>query len=153
MLNDRSWQVPRYQFDGNGSGEKNCQWGPTQPTCNLGWAQGRPNLLTDAIPSRFFGQALLGFYPRWRQTSGYSLDPRAQYMMTPRVDADGTKLLRYIDNNIGMSTAMKTSYYPDLYCGGDGAGSLPDYTNPYTKDDGYVIFITEEELMFIKAEA
>jgi hypothetical protein len=33
-----------------------------------------------------------------------------------------------------------------LYC-------TTDRTNPYTKDDGYIAFITEEELLFAKAEA
>lgn len=151
-LNDPYWEEPRYHFDG-GEAEKNCQWGPSQPTCNLGWAQGRANLLTEAIPSRFFGQALLGFYPRHRQTTGYALDPRADKMMTPRADAGGAKLLRYIDNNIGISTSMKVTYYPDLYASGDAALALVGGTNPYTQNTGYIAFITEEELLFIRAEA
>jgi hypothetical protein len=43
-------------------------------------------------------------------------------------------------------TEYKSDYFPDLYC-------TTDRTNPYTKDDGYIAFITEEELLFAKAEA
>lgn len=147
ILNDGNWQEPLYQFDGSGSGEKNCPWGPSQPTCNLGWAQGRANLLTDAIPSKFFGYGLLGMYMYQSTTiiPGYALDPRAEKMMTPRANGDGAKTLRYIENNIGMPTSMKLTYYPDLYA--------PNGNNPYTRDNGYIALITTEELMFIKAEA
>ena len=76
---------------------------------------------------------------------GYALDPRAEKMMTPRANGDGAKTLRYIENNIGMPTSMKLTYYPDLYA--------PSGNNPYTRDNGYIALITTEELMFIKAEA
>ncbi len=44
-----------------------------------------------------------------------------------------------------MPVTMKVTYYPDLYAeSGD---------NPYTSNTGYLTLITDEELLFIKAEA
>lgn len=146
VLADANWQEPLYKFDGNGSAEKNCQWGPSQPTCNLGWAQGRANLLTDAMPSKFFGYALLGCYQYIRNSqTGYALDPRADKMMTARDNASKFKAMRYLENNIGMQGSMKQVYYPDLYAA--------EGNNPYTRDNGYIALMTTEELLFIKAEA
>ena len=166
-LSDPSWAEPIYKFDG-GTAEQCCMWGPTQPKMNLGWAQARENLLTSAVPSEFMA-AILGFYPKGinfarsyelidnevakdsqkRKIAMFALDPRADRMMEPRI-YDKTKALRSLKNNIGMDvvfgTDFKAEYFPDLYC-------TTDRTNPYTKDDGYIAFITEEELLFAKAEA
>jgi len=84
-LNDPSYQDAIYKYDG-GSTEKNCPWGPAQPKLNLGWAQARENLLTEAIPSKFLTYALLGSYVSYAQSRGYALDPRAVELMTPRID-------------------------------------------------------------------
>lgn len=164
-LNDPAWAEPIYKFDG-GSAEKNCQWGPSQPKMNLGWAQARDNQLGGAIPSRFFA-SILGFYPKRVGysaqitkdidiiVSAYALDPRADRMMEPRADGSGTKALRSLRNNIGMDVEegfgkdYKATYFPDLYC----TTTTPAHINPYTRDDGIIVFITEEELLFIKAEA
>ena len=167
-LNDPSWAEPIYKFDG-GTAEQCCMWGPTQPKMNLGWAQARENLLTSAVPSEFMA-SILGFYPGGinfarsfevidngvakesdkKKVAMYSLDPRADRMMEPRVNADKMKSLRSLKSNIGMDviygTDYKADYFPDLYC-------TTDRTTPYTKDDGYITFITEEELLFAKAEA
>ena len=167
-LNDPSWAEPIYKFDG-GTAEQCCMWGPTQPKMNLGWAQARENLLTSAVPSEFMG-AILGFYPggipfgrsfemidngvakdsEKRKVAMYALDPRADRMMEPRLDGAKSKSLRSLKNNIGMDviygTDYKGDYFPDLYC-------TTDRTNPYTKDDGYIAFITMEELLFARAEA
>ena len=143
-LTDPSYQDALYRYDG-GSTEKNCPWGPAQPKLNLGWAQGRENLLTEAVPSRFLGYALLGAYPNIRTSRGYALDPRAVELMTPRIDDKSLQILRYLDNNIGMATSMKITYYPDLFA---GSGK-----NPYSKNNGYIMLMSEEELMFMKAEA
>lgn len=143
-LTDTSYQDALYRYDG-GSTEKNCPWGPAQPKLNLGWAQGRENLLTEAIPSRFLTFALLGAYPNIRTSRGYALDPRAVELMTPRIDDKSLQILRYLDNNIGMATSMKVTYYPDLYA---GSGK-----NPYSKNNGYIMLLSKEELLFMKAEA
>lgn len=143
-LNDPNYTDALYVYDG-GSNEKNCPWGPSQPKLNLGWAQARENLLTDAVPSKFFAYAVLGAYATYRQTAGYALDPRAEKLMSPRADDKGATILRYLENNIGMPTSMKITYYPDLYAA-NGA-------NPYTKDNGYINLMSKEELLFIKAEA
>lgn len=143
-LNDPSYSDVIYKYDG-GSTEKNCPWGPAQPKLNLGWAQARDNLLTDAVPSKFLCYGLFGCYPSYNIYRGYALDPRAEKLMTPRINDKGVKTLRYIENNIGMATSMKITYYPDLYASG--------LTNPYTKNDGYIMLMSEEELLFIKAEA
>jgi len=143
-LNDPSYQDALYHYDG-GSTEKNCPWGPAQPKLNLGWAQGRENLLTEAIPSKFLTFALLGAYPNIRTSRGYALDPRAVELMSPRIDDKSLQVLRYLDNNIGMATSMKVTYYPDLYAGNG--------KNPYSKNNGYIMLMSQEELMFMKAEA
>jgi hypothetical protein len=96
-LNDSAYADAIYKYDG-GSTEKNCPWGPAQPSLNLGWAQGRANLLTDAVPSKFFTYALLGSYLTYTQSRGYALDPRAEQLMTPRIDDKSVKTLRYLDN-------------------------------------------------------
>lgn len=154
-LNDPNWEEPRYVYSADGSGEKNCPWGPMQPIIN-GW-ESRGNLLTDAIPSRFFGQYLLGMYtdlPSNRvEVAGLSLDPRASRMMSPRGGADNngntqSATFRYLDNNKGMDISMKAILYPDLYGTTD-----PIVTNPFTRDNGYIAIYTLEELLFIKAEA
>lgn len=143
-LNDPSYADAIYKYDG-GSTEKNSPWGPAQPKLNLGWAQARENLLAEAIPSRFFAFALLGSYASYAQSRGYALDPRAVELMTPRIDDKNVRVLRYLDNNIGMATSMKVTYYPDLYA--------TEGKNPYSKNNGYVLLMSEEELMFMKAEA
>ena len=143
-LNDPSYTDALYRYEG-GSTEKNCPWGPAQPKLNLGWAQARENLLTDAIPSKFFAYALLSVYSSPRQTIGLSLDPRAEQLMTPRLDDKNVNTIRYIENNIGMPATMKITYYPDLYALQGG--------NPYTKNNGYIMLMSKEELLFIKAEA
>ncbi len=179
-LNDPGWQALSalgsgpgargvvYKFDG-GSAEKCCMWGPSQPKMNLGWPQARENLLTSAVPSTFFA-SILGFYPKAiafgrnyklekdengtvaekRRILMYALDPRAELMMEARNDDKSVKALRSIRNNIGMdieyAVDYKMDYFPDLF-------TTSDQYNPYTRDDGYISFITEEELLFIKAEA
>ncbi|MDO9152245.1 MAG: SusD/RagB family nutrient-binding outer membrane lipoprotein, partial [Paludibacter sp.] len=142
-LTDLSYQDVLYRYDG-GSTEKNCPWGPAQPKLNLGWAQGRENLLTEAIPSKFLVYAMMGAYPNNR-VRGFALDPRAVELMTPRIDDKSLLILRYLDNNIGMATSMKVTFYPDLFA---GSGK-----NPYAKNNGYVMLMSEEELLFMKAEA
>lgn len=168
VLSDPNWAEPLYKFDG-GVAEQNCQWGPSMPKMNLGWAQARENLLKSAMPSTFFA-SILGFYPNATQTANsvkyngeklqsgtiFALDPRATRMMQCRKDDEGKgkPALRSLRNNIGMDVSMKESYYPDLYCTTEKDSVKNTYkSNPYTRDDGYIAFITEEELLFIKAEA
>lgn len=143
-LNDPAYVDALYHYDG-GTTEKNCPWGPAQPKLNLGWAQARENLLTEAIPSKFFAYGLLSVYANPRATIGYALDPRAEQLMSPRVDDKSIKSIRYIENNIGMPTSMKITYYPDLYA--------LEGNNPYTRNNGYIMLMSKEELLFIKAEA
>lgn len=143
-LTDPSYQDALYRYDG-GSTEKNCPWGPAQPKLNLGWAQGRENLLAESIPSKFLVYALLGSYQNNRASRGLALDPRAVELMTPRIDDKSLQVLRHIENNIGIVSSMKVNYYPDLYA---GAGK-----NPYSKNNGYIMLMSEEELLFMKAEA
>lgn len=143
-LNDPFYTDALYKYDG-GSTEKNCPWGPSQPKLNLGWAQARENLLTDAIPSKFFAYALLGAYKEPTATIPAALDPRAEKLMTPRGGASAYKKIFFLDNNIGMPTSNKITDYPDLFASG--------LHNPFTKDNGYVMLMGKEELLFIKAEA
>lgn len=146
VLNDPSWEEPLYRYSG-GTAEQNCPWGPAAPKVNS-W-ESRDNRLASSIPTTFFAHALLGAYNTNYTDNGYNgyaLDPRADKIMTPRAGADkGTEKLRYLESNIGMDISMKSTYYPDLFAS--------EGNNPYTKNDGYIALFTEEELLFIKAEA
>lgn len=168
VLTDANWAEPLYKFSG-GVAEQNCPWGPSMPKMNLGWAQARENLLNSSLPSTFFG-SILGFYPKATKTANsvkgddgktalksgtiFALDPRATRMMHYRTDGENTNALRSLRNNIGMDVSMKNTYFPDLYCTSIKDSVKNTYkSNPYTRDDGYIAYITEEELLFIKAEA
>lgn len=143
VLNDPNWEEPRYNYDG-GKTEQNCPWGPYAPVINS-W-ESRANRLSSSIPTAFFAKAILGAYSTYRSDRGYALDPRAEKIMTPRADAASKKAIIYLESNIGMDNSMKTTYYPDLY-------ATDAMSNPYTQNNGYIALITDEELMFIKAEA
>ncbi len=139
VLSDPNWQEPLYHYPG-GKSEQNCPWGPAAPKINS-W-ESRDNRLASSIPSTFFAYAILGCYDEWAVARDYALDPRATKIMEPRKDTKSVQM-RWLESNIGMSIDMKTTYYPNL---------LPE-SNPYTKNDGYIALMTDEELMFIKAEA
>lgn len=163
------WKEPRYKFDG-GTGEKTSMWGPyhaTQATMNLGWPQGRENGLGGAVPTEFFG-SILGFFPgacSLKKTTGvsstFAIDPRAERMMQPRAGYDSDPvMLRSLKANIGSDVAFNKNYkaehFPDLFCNTSDSTKAPKRgyrANPYTRDDGYICMITEEELLFAKAEA
>lgn len=143
---------PRYKFDG-GTGEQNCPWGEAQPKINS-W-ESRDNLLTTAVPSKFFIQDCLGVLNpgadnqgEWNSANGYGADPRLFLLLIPQ---DGPKTatddnnkavkIRYLENNIGGSATFKQANYPVLYAGA------------YARNDGYNPLFTMEELYFIQAEA
>jgi len=143
VLNDPDWEEPHYNYTG-GTNEQNCPWGPSAPIINA-W-ESRGNRLATSIPSKFFAYAILGCYPNRLTTRLSSLDPRTEKLMSPRgTGVSGSDAIRWLESNIGMDVSMKVTYYPDLYA---TSGS-----NPYTKNDGYIALITDEELIFIKAEA
>lgn len=152
---------PRFKFDG-GTGEQNCPWGPAQPKINS-W-ESRDNLLTTAVPSKFFIEDCLGgINPGvaakkandtngsgvYQSYNGYGSDPRLALLLVPNqgpispADASSTTHLaiRYLENNIGTSANVKQAHYPDMYAGA------------YAKNDGYNPLFTMEELYFIQAEA
>jgi hypothetical protein len=143
VLNDPNWAEPRYNYSG-GTNEQNCPWGSSAPIVNA-W-ESRGNRLATSMPSKFFGYALLGAYPDRKTNRLSALDPRAEKLMTMRgTGVSGSEALRFLESNIGMETSMKVTYYPDLFA--------PSGSNPYTTNTGYIALITDEELMFIKAEA
>ena len=144
-LNDPNYADALYQYPG-GMAESCCPWGPAQPKLNIGWPQARENLLNAAIPSRFFLEGILGAYSAWRQTRGHALDPRAAKLMVERREGSSILPMCFLDNNIGMNVSMKIDQYPNLYYAASGG-------NPFTRDDGYILLISKEELLFIKAEA
>lgn len=141
VLNDPNWEEPRYYYPG-GVTESNCPWGSTAPVINS-W-ESRGNRLSSSLPTTFFAQAMLGAYPAKHASYGYALDPRAEKMMTPRANDKNATTIRYLESNIGMDNSEKVTYYPDLFTDG---------SNPYTQNTGYIPLITQEELLFIKAEA
>lgn len=144
ILNDPNWEEPRYNYAG-GTNEQNAPWGSSAPIINA-W-ESRGNRLSTSMPTTFFGYAILGGYKVQNTVRLYALDPRADKLMTMRssTDKDADKALRYLESNIGMETSKKVTFYPDLFA--------PSGHNPYTTNNGYIALITDEELMFIKAEA
>ncbi len=141
VLDDPDWEEPRYYHPG-GTNEQNCPWGSSAPIVNA-W-ESRGNRLASSIPTRFFAYAILGAYQIQNNVRGYALDPRADKLMTGR-DFGGSTSMRWLESNIGMETSMKIINYPDLFASGGN--------NPYVDNKGYIAFLTDEELMFIKAEA
>jgi hypothetical protein len=142
VLNDPDWEEPHYNYPG-GTNEQNCPWGSSAPIINA-W-ESRGNRLATSLPTKFFAYAILGCYPDRLTTRLSALDPRTEKLMTPRADAASKTAMRWLESNIGMETSMKINYYPDLFA--------ESGNNPYTKNTGYIALITDEELMFIKAEA
>ncbi|MBO4723079.1 MAG: SusD/RagB family nutrient-binding outer membrane lipoprotein [Muribaculaceae bacterium] len=150
---------PRYNFDG-GTGTQNCVWSLSKPVINS-W-ESRANLLDGAIPSKYFMVDVLGIsapdnerycgtYNGGTASSfqGYANDPRCVLLMIPRTGPQSPSnttasviKMRYLENNIGMSTSYKIANYPNLYMGA--------YCGDPT---GYNPIFTMEELYFIKAEA
>ena len=113
-------------------------WGPQTKLVNALECVG--NYLDRMVPATFFLHATLGSIDGgFVANRGYSLDPRAQQMLTPIAN---TAMLHH-ESNRGITTGVKTTDYPSFYSA----------NNPYTQDAGYVALITQEELMFIKAEA
>ena len=141
VLDDPDWEEPRYYYPG-GTNEQNCPWGSSAPIVNA-W-ESRGNRLASSIPTRFFAYAILGAYQIQNNVRGYALDPRADKLMTGRDFGDSTSM-HWLESNIGMETSMKIINYPDLFASGGN--------NPYVDNKGYIAFLTDEELMFIKAEA
>lgn len=143
VLNDPNWKEPQYNYPG-GTNEQNCPWGSSAPVPNA-W-ESCVNRLATSIPTKFFAYGLLGGYERKTTARRYALDPRAEKLMTS-VGAAGAEVTKsgWFESNIGMDVSMKVTYYPDLFA--------ESGNNPYTKNNGYLALITNEELMFIKAEA
>ena len=147
---------PRYKWDG-GTVTQNAVWSVAQPVINS-W-ESRGNLLSSAIPSKFFMVDLLGLgapdepnkcglYAAEGQHEGFANDPRCALLMIARTGPQSATnpnaqiKMRYLENNIGMGSTYKVVNYPDLYMGAY-AGDVTCY-NP---------IFTMEELYFIKAEA
>ena len=142
VLNDANWEEPRYNYPG-GVTESNCPWGPYAPKINS-W-ESRDNRLASSIPTTFFLHGILGGIDgRYVANRGYALDPRANKIMEQRSSEKGPML--HLESNIGMDISLKVTNYPDLYASNG-------FSNPYTQNTGYIALITQEELMFIKAEA
>ena len=142
VLNDANWEEPRYYYPG-GVTESNCPWGPYAPKINS-W-ESRDNRLASSIPTTFFLHGILGSIDgNFVRNRGYSLDPRAAKIMEQRASETGAML--HLESNIGMDISKKITNYPDLF-------ASTSLTNPYTQNTGYIALITQEELMFIKAEA
>ena len=149
VLNNSEWEEPRYYYPG-GVTESNCPWGPFAPKINS-W-ESRDNRLASSIPTTFFLHGILGSIDgRYVANRGYALDPRANRIMEQRASEKGP--MRHLESNIGMpqyledgKTTRKITNYPDLY-------ASTSLTNPFTQNTSFIALITQEELMFIKAEA
>ncbi len=144
---------PRYNFDG-GVTEENAHWSESQPVINA-W-ESRANLLTDAVPSKFFMENCLGVINQgneikqgvYDRENGYGNDPRLMLLFHPNkgpISASNTSekvMMRYLENNIGAGSTYKITHFPSLYCGAYAASK-----------DAYTPLFTMEELYFIQAEA
>lgn len=151
-----SWfgNEPRYYYVENGIGESASPWSAAQPTINS-W-ESRANLLTSAVPSKFFMQDCLGVIEPgnernqgyYNKNNGYGADPRLMLLFQPQEGpisaANDSKrdMLRYLENNIGAGATYKQTHFPNLYCGAYAAST-----------GAYNPLFTMEELYFIKAEA
>lgn len=146
---------PRYHYEYEGVGESSCPWSAAQPIINS-W-ESRANLLTSAVPSKFFIQDCMGVINPgsetkqgvWDNENGYGCDPRLMLLLKPQEGPTSpskatTKkvMIRYLENNIGAGSTYKQANYPDLYCGAFAAGT-----------DAYITLFPMEELYFIRAEA
>ncbi len=146
---------PRYKFDG-GTGTQNSPWSADQPKINS-W-ESRDNMLTSAVPSKYFMYDLLGVINHGsenaqglynnRYGAGYGTDPRIMLLMVPQQGPTSASnetvitAMRYLENNIGSGASIKQAHYPVLYAGAYAAGV-----------DTYNPIFTMEELYFIQAEA
>lgn len=147
---------PRYNFTG-GTGEQSCVWSVAQPKINS-W-ESRPNLLSDAVPTKFFMVDLLGIgkpddeklcgqFTAESQHDGWANDPRCGLLMLARTGPTSSSIeaakvkMRYLDSNIGMGSSYKAVNFPDMYMGAYAGATY-----------GYNPLFTMEELYFIKAEA
>lgn len=151
-----SWfgNEPRYYYVEGGVGEGVSPWSAAQPVINS-W-ESRANLLTTAVPSKFFMQDCLGIINpgeegkegAWNNNNGYGNDPRLLLLFKPQngpISASKPTqrvLMRFLENNIGAGSTFKQTHYPDLYCGAYAAST-----------GAYNPIFTMEELYFIKAEA
>lgn len=151
-----SWfgNEPRYYYVQDGIGESVSPWSQAQPTINS-W-ESRANLLTSAVPSKFFMQDCLGVIEPgnernqgyYNKNNGYGADPRLMLLFQPQdgpISASNDSkryMLRYLENNIGAGASFKQINYPNLYCGAYAAAT-----------GAYNPLFTMEELYFIKAEA
>ena len=143
---------PRYNFDG-GTGEQNAPWSEAQPKINS-W-ESRDNMLTSAVPSKFFACDLLGLLNpgtdkegEWDKKNAYGTDPRLFLLMIPQSGPKSaivpTEVVKYrcLENNIGASATFKQPNFPKLYAGAYAGGI-----------DAYNCLFTMEELYFMQAEA
>ena len=145
---------PRYYYEENGVGESACPWSSAQPKINS-W-ESRENLLTTAVPSKFFIQDCLGVINpgderkqgTWDRENGYGSDPRLQLLLVPNEgpmspsNDSKIRMIRYLENNIGAGSTYKQAHFPDLYAGAYAASK-----------GSYNAIFTMEELYFIIAEA
>lgn len=86
-----SWfgNEPRYNYVQGGVGESACPWSAAQPVINS-W-ESRANLLTTAVPSKFFIQDCMGVIEPgvegkqgyWNIENGYGCDPRLMLLLKP----------------------------------------------------------------------
>ncbi len=151
-----SWfgNEPRYYYVEGGVGEGVNPWSAAQPVINA-W-ESRANLLTTAVPSKFFIQDCMGVIDPgnetkqgyWDRENGYGSDPRLMLLLKPQNGPTSASnpsqkvMIRYLENNIGAGATFKQTNYPDMYCGAYAAST-----------GAYNPIFTMEELYFIKAEA
>lgn len=145
---------PRYNYVEGGIGEGVCPWSAAQPVINA-W-ESRANLLTTAVPSKFFIQDCMGVINPgdetrqgfWDNNNGYGADPRLFLLLKPAngpisPSNNGNRIMiRYLENNIGAGSTYKQAHFPNMYCGAYAAST-----------GAYNPIFTMEELYFIKAEA
>lgn len=145
---------PRYYYNEGAVGESANPWSAANPKINS-W-ESRENLLSSAVPSKFFIQDCMGVIEPgvegkqgfWDRENGYGSDLRLFFLLVPQSgpktpsSTTNAVMIRYLENNIGAGSTYKQTHFPDLYCSAY-TGSISTY-NP--------LFIMEE-LYFIQAEA
>lgn len=152
-----SWfgNEPRYYYvEENAVGESACVWSEAQPIINS-W-ESRANMLSSAVPSKFFMVDCLGLINPgiekregvYDRENGFGTDPRLSLLFVPQEGPTSPSIdkkivaMRYLENNIGAGSTYKQANFPKLY-----AGAYAASTGCYNP------IFTMEELYFIKAEA
>ncbi|MEN8250560.1 MAG: SusD/RagB family nutrient-binding outer membrane lipoprotein [Bacteroidota bacterium] len=132
-----TWEDPEFQYIISSSDWEMNQWGPSRARPEWDYIT---NILNVSAPTPFMVEEVMGYDPITMTVN----DPRMPLMMIGDSVVVGLDtLVQYLTviPSEGKESTRQDDEYPDLY------------NTYYTSDDSAQPYMTEEELMFIKAEA